>query len=315
MNLPTDRGVVWLIGAVVAALVVATVAGRLLERRSLQPSASVDNLNARINAWWVMVVVLAIAILSGRTGTVVLFGLISFQALREFMSLVPTRPSDHRALLAIFLIITPLQYLLVAMRWYGLYSILIPVYAFLYLPARTALRGDSERFLERAADLQWGLMICVYCVSYAPALLTLRIPGFDSASGALLLFLLVVTEASDVMQYVWGKLLGHRKIAPTISPNKTWGGFVGGIASAVIVGTALWWLTPFQPWQAAAMALVVTTTGFAGGLTMSAIKRDRGIKDFGNLLPGHGGILDRIDSLCFAAPVFFHLTRYFFAHG
>ena len=310
-----ERPGAWLIAAVVAVLIVATVIGRVLRGRTREPSvaATVDNLTARINAWWVMVVILAFAVLSGRVASVILFGLISFLALREFMSLVPTRPGDHRALLAIFLVITPLQYVLVGFRWYGLYSILIPVYAFLYLPARTALRGDSERFLERTADLQWGLMVCVYCLSYAPALLTLTIPGFSAAGGGLLLFLLVVTEASDVLQYVWGKLLGRRRIAPTISPNKTWGGFAGGIASATVIGAALWWLTPFAPWLAAIMALVIALMGVAGGLTMSAIKRDRGVKDFGNLIPGHGGVLDRIDSLCFAAPVFFQLTRFFFA--
>jgi len=317
VSLSLEPAAVWLVAAVVAVLVIATAVGRVLRWRCRDASAieTIDNLNARIYSWWVMVAVLALAVLSGRAGSAIFFAIVSFLALREFMSLVPTRPGDHRALLAIFLVITPLQYLLVAAGWYGLYSILIPVYAFLYLPARTALRGDAEHFLERTADLQWGLMVCVYCVSYAPALLTLRIPGFRAAGGGLLLFLLVVTEASDVLQYVWGKLFGHRRIAPTISPNKTWGGFLGGIVSATAVGAGLWWLTPFRPWQAAAMALVITLMGFAGGLTMSAIKRDRGVKDFGSLIAGHGGVLDRIDSLCFAAPVFFHLTRYFFARG
>jgi phosphatidate cytidylyltransferase len=317
MSLSLDPAALRLIAGVIAVLVVATIVGRLIRRRNRDVASilTLNNLNARINAWWVMVAVLALAVLSGRAGSAIFFGIVSFLALREFMSLVPTRPGDHRALVAIFLVITPLQYILVAVRWYGLYSILIPVYAFLFLATRTAVRGDAERFLERTAELQWGLMVCVYCVSYAPALLTLTIPGFRAAGGGLLLFLLVVTEASDVLQYVWGKLIGRRRIAPAISPNKTWGGFLGGIASATAVGAGLWWITPFRPWQAAAMALVITLMGFAGGLTMSAIKRDRGVKDFGNLIAGHGGVLDRIDSLCFAAPVFFHLVRYFFARG
>jgi len=172
--------------------------------------------------------------------------------------------------------------------------------------------GDTDRFLERIAEIQWGLMVCVYCVSHAPALLMLDIPGYGGENAKLLLYLILVVELSDVLQYVWGKLFGRRPIAPTVSPNKTVEGFVGGIASATALGTALWWMTPFRPWQAAAMALVATLMGFAGGLTMSAIKRDRGVKDFGHVLAGHGGVLDRIDSLCFAGPVFFHLTRYFF---
>jgi phosphatidate cytidylyltransferase len=310
-----DPPVVALIGVIVAALFVATVVGRVLRRRNRDASATatLENLNARIGAWWVMVILAALAVLGGRVGASIFFAIVSFLALREFMTLVPTRPSDHRALLVIFLVLTPLQYLLVGAGWYGLYSILIPVYAFLYLPARIALRGDPTRFLERAADLQWGLMVCVYCLSYAPALFTLQFPSGRIVDSGLLLFLLVITEASDVLQYVWGKMYGRRRIAPLISPNKTWGGFAGGIASATVIGAALWWITPFQPWQAGAMALIIGLTGFAGGLTMSAIKRDRGVKDFGNLIPGHGGVLDRVDSLCFAAPIFFHLTRFFFA--
>jgi phosphatidate cytidylyltransferase len=155
-------------------------------------------------------------------------------------------------------------------------------------------------------------MVCVYCVSHAPALLLLRVRGYAGQNAKLLLFLVIVVQGSDVLQYVWGKLLGRRPIAPTVSPNKTWEGFLGGVASATLVGTGLWWATPFAPWQAALMALVIALMGFAGGLTMSAIKRDRGVKDFGALISGHGGVLDRIDSLCFAAPVFFHLTRFFF---
>jgi phosphatidate cytidylyltransferase len=200
----------------------------------------------------------------------------------------------------------------VAIEWYGLFSILIPVYAFLYIPTRSVLSGDTDRFLERIATIQWGLMVCVYCVSHAPALLMLDIPGYQGQNAKLLLYLILVVETSDVLQYVWGKLFGRHPIAPTVSPNKTVEGFVGGIASATALGTALWWMTPFRPWQAAAMALVITLMGFAGGLTMSAIKRDRGVKDFGHALAGHGGVLDRIDSLCFAGPIFFHLTRYFF---
>jgi phosphatidate cytidylyltransferase len=140
----------------------------------------------------------------------------------------------------------------------------------------------------------------------------LQIPGYEGEGAKLLLFLVIVVQASDVLQYVYGKLFGRRKIAPAVSPNKTWEGFAGGIATATLLGTALWWATPFTPLEAAGMSLVTTLMGFAGGLVMSAIKRDAGVKDFGAAIAGHGGILDRIDSICFAAPVFFHLVRYFF---
>jgi phosphatidate cytidylyltransferase len=260
-----------------------------------------------------MATLFVIAVTAGTAVSIVLFSLISFLALREFVTLAPTAPADHRALFWSFFIVTPVQYALIWIEWYGLFSILIPVYVSIFLAIRTALAGDTERFLERTAINQWGLMVCVYFVSYVPALLMLRIPGYERQAPTLMFFLVLVVQLSDVLQYVWGKTLGRRRIAPSISPNKTWEGLVGGITSATALGAAVWWATPFSPLVAALLALVITTMGFAGGLIMSAIKRDRGVKDYGTLLPGHGGMLDRIDSLCFAAPVFFHLTRYFFA--
>jgi phosphatidate cytidylyltransferase len=303
----------WLLVSAVAVLTVATVIGRVLHLRVArgQAHAVIDNLNARIDAWWVMVLLLAAAFALGAAGVIGLFALLSALALREFVSITYTRRGDHLALALGFFIAIPAQYALVAIGWYGLYSILIPVYAFLLLPIASAVRGDPTRFLRRVAVTQWGLMLCVYGLSHVPALLTLQIPGFDGKQALLIAFLVVVVQASDVLQYVWGKLLGRRRIAPTLSPSKTLEGLVGGVASATLLGAALWWLTPFAPWEAALMALAINVMGFAGGLVMSAIKRDHGIKDWGHLIPGHGGVLDRLDSVLFAAPVFFHLVRYF----
>jgi phosphatidate cytidylyltransferase len=221
---------------------------------------------------------------------------------------------DHRALFWAFFILLPAQYILVGMQWYGLFAIFIPVYAFAWIPVRLALAGDTERFLERTAKIQWGLMLCVYSVSYAPMLLTLPIresANFAGKNPLLLIFLVVVVQASDVLQYIWGKLCGKHKIIPKLSPNKTWEGFIGGVLSASLLGMALSGITPFTWWQAGLIALLICLLGFCGGLVMSAIKRDRGVKDFGAIIEGHGGILDRIDSLCFAAPVFFHVVRQF----
>jgi phosphatidate cytidylyltransferase len=314
MKLHIDRETIWLMEGVLGILVLATVIGQWLARRETTETAraTIQNLNARIRAWWVMALVFALALLTGGLGSVFLFGLTSFLALREFITLTPTRLGDHRSLFWTFFIITPLQYYLVATRWYGFFVVLIPVYAFLFIPIRNALAGDCERFFERTSKVQWALMICVYCVSHAPALLTLEIPGYTGQNAKLLLYLVLVVQISDVLQYVWGKTIGRHKIVPQVSPNKTWEGFVGGIGTATLIGAALWWATPFSPWQAAGMALVATLLGFGGGLVMSAIKRDCGLKDYGHLIEGHGGVMDRIDSICFAAPVFFHLTRYFF---
>lgn len=299
---------------VVALLAMASIVGRALARRAGrgERARTIANLNARTRSWWVMVAIFALSVASGKIGSILLFGFTSFLALREFVTLTPTRRGDHRALFWAFFGVTPLQYVLVGIEWYGFFAVLVPVYAFLLLPARSAIAGDTERFLERTAKLQWGLMLCVYCLSHVPALLTLRIPGFEGENAKLLFFLVFVDQMSDVLQYVFGKLFGRRRIAPSVSPNKTWEGFLGGVSSATLLGTALWWITPFAPLEASGMSLAITLFGFFGGLVLSAIKRDRGVKDFGTLIEGHGGVLDRIDSLCFAAPIFFHLTRYWF---
>jgi phosphatidate cytidylyltransferase len=315
-----DIRTLFLVGGVLAILFTATSVGQRLKYSSdigINP-ALVEAFNLRIRAWWLMCTVLAAAFLLGpasRVATVIVFFLISFWALREFITLTPTRLGDHRALFWVFIVFTPLQYLIVGMgveRYELLFSVLIPVYAFLFIPARVAMAGDYKRFLERVAKIQAGLMICVYCLSYAPAILSLEIPGFERQNARLLFFFVLLVQLNDVLQFAWGKLLGRRVIAPAISASRTWEGFIGGVASTSLIGAALWWATPFEPWQAAGLSAVIAVMGFAGGMTMSAIKRDRGVKDYGTLVVGHGGVLDRIDSICFAAPVFYHLTRYLF---
>lgn len=314
MTLQLNRELLWLFGGVLALLVVSSAIGGVLKRRARSDTtrATVENLVTRIKAWWFMCGIFAITLAVGRIGSLVLFGLLSFLALREFITLTRTRRADHRTLFWAFFVFTPLQYWLVGVQWYGMFALLIPVYAFLFVAARVAAAGDTQRFLERAAEIHFGLMLCVFCVSHAPALLMLEIPGYEGRNASLLMFLVLVAQMSDVLQYVWGKLAGRHHIAPTVSPNKTVEGFVGGVGTAVLIGTGLWWATPFSPLQAAGMSTAIALMGFFGGLVMSAVKRDRGVKDFGTVIEGHGGILDRIDSVCFAAPVFFHLTRYYF---
>lgn len=296
---------------VLAVLLIATGAARLLKRRTEPDDLTIQNLTARINAWWVMVAVMAIAFLAGTAGVVVLFAICSFAALREFLTLTNTAAADHWALAAAVFVVLPLQYLAVGMSWYGFYSIFIPVYAFLLMPILSALRGQSKNFLIRVSEAQWALMIAVFCVSHVPALLSLTIPGYEGKNLFLIFFLIVVVQSSDVLQYVWGKLLGQRKIAPNLSPSKTLEGLLGGTLSASLLGAALFWITPFSVLQAFALSLVITLMGFFGGLVMSAIKRDRGVKDWGHLIAGHGGFIDRLDSVIFSAPFFFHIVRFY----
>jgi phosphatidate cytidylyltransferase len=316
-----DFRTLFLVGGVLLVLATATTVGQFLKRQKeigINP-ALVQQFNSRIRAWWLMCSVLAAAFLLGpasRVTTVIIFGLVSFWALREFITLTPTRLGDHRALFWVFFLFTPLQYYLISAGLYDVYTVLIPVYGFLFIPARVALAGDYKRFLERVAKIQAALMVCVYCLSHAPAILYLETPlGADSNNARLLFFLVLIAQLNDVLQYGWGKLLGKRAIAPAINPSRTWEGFIGGLLSSGLLGMALYWATPFNPMVAAGMAMVIAVMGFAGGITMSAIKRDRGVRDYGTLVTGHGGVLDRIDSICFAAPVFFHLARLHFLTG
>ncbi len=336
---PDVTHIYWLLGVVLGLLVIAYVAGRLMKRypeHSLNP-AMIEQFNHRIRVWWLMGAIFVAGFLMGRITTIVLFGCISFWALREFITMTPTRRGDHRALFWVFFFFTPLQYVLISFsretyaQWfgdsgrdfYGLYSIVIPVYAVLFIPMRIALSDDPKRFLERSAKIQSGLFICVYCLSYAPALLNLSLrttagepwgdPDSHLPNAGLLFYFILVVQLGDVLQYLWSRLAGRRVIAPKINASRTWEGLLGGVTSTTVVGAMLWWATPFQFWQAACMSMVVAIMGFGGSMVMSAIKRDRGVADYGTLVQGHHGVLDRIDSLCFAAPVFYHLTRYFFS--
>ena len=304
-----------LLAGLAALLVAASAIGYVLQWR-LSPdgsNAAIENLNDRIRAWWVMVALMGLALIGGRTGVTLLFAFCSFAALREFVTLTNTRRADHWVLAAAFFIVLPAQYYLIWIGWYGLYSIFIPVYAFLLIPIIAALRGDTDHYLIRIAEVQWALMICVFCASHVPALISLDIPGYEGRNVLLIAFLVIVVQISDVLQYVWGKLLGRTRIAPKLSSSKTVEGFVGGALSATLIGAGLSWMTPFTPLQAALLSLIIVMMGFFGGLVMSAIKRDRGVKDWGHLIAGHGGFIDRLDSVVFSAPIFFHVVRYWWS--
>ena len=290
----------------------------------------IQTLSNRVQSWWWMFCMIGITLLFGslRWPSCLFFFGISVWALREFITLTPTRLGDHRALFWVFFIFTPLQYLLV---WMGqgtftllgvrlpadqLFTNMIPIYALLFVPARIALAGDPKRFLERSAKIQMGLYLCVYAISHAPALLDLKFKVsnelWKGGNGGVLLFFLLVVQLSDVFQFAWDKMMGRRVIAPGINAVKTWEGFAGGTIAATLAGMGLWWVTPFTPLQAGLLSTMLSVMGFLGSMTMSAIKRDRGVHDYGTLVEGHIGVLDRFDSICFAAPVFFHVTRFFF---
>ncbi|WP_205648782.1 phosphatidate cytidylyltransferase [Acuticoccus kandeliae] len=268
-------------------------------------------IRARVKTWWIIAALIGGALLLGRMAVIVVFAFISFVALREYLSLVPTRREDRPALLVAYALV-PASYLIVALDWYGIYLVFVPVYVFLLMPAILVLNGRTTGYLAATGILHWGIVITIYNIGYAA--LFMNTPPHEAPVGGagLLFFLLVVTGLNDVFQYIAGRMIGGPKILPTVSPNKTWAGFIGGVvASAVVVLLIGPIFTPL-PWRALViLAILLPVAGFAGDVTMSAVKRDLGVKDASKLLPGHGGALDRLDSLTFTAPLTFHVFAFF----
>ena len=360
--------------------------------------AVIETFRPRIRIWWILFGLSLCAFFFGPTATTIIFFILSVIILREYITLTPKSPADHQTLFWIYLFFTPLQFALVGVNpaWftqvtgftpYQVFALLLPGYVFLILPGMMAISGDPKRFLERTAKLQLGLIVCVYALSYAPALLTLDLPNnglpngvapitppptaavldgglegivlavlgdaeelvvedqpaaqidaqidngdssgnsngdasvqqlfrmFPLMSGThfqLLLFFVLIVQLSDVFQYLWSLYFRQNAVAGNINSTRTWGGVFGGVMTTALVGVMLWYFTPFpQWWQAGLAAMLIAVMGFLGSMTMSAIKRDRGVGSYGALIPGHSGFLDRLDSLCFAAPVFYHFVWYF----
>ena len=291
-------------------LIALTLLGELLRARLPigQTNPVVEAFVVRVHSWWGLTIVLSLAVLSGQIGVTLLFAFVSFAALREFLTFTNKRQADHLSLVLAFFVILPLQYVFVAFDWTALFTVLIPVYGFLLLPIVSALRGDTNQFLVRVAETQWGLMICVYCISHVPALLTYDMPDGSDRSIILIVFFAMVVQLGDLFEYYAGRTFGRRKIAPSLSP-KTVVGVMTGVLAAAVVGAILSWITPFGVLGAAAMAALASITGMFGSIVFAAIKRDKGVKDWSHLIPGQGGFLDQLDSMIFAAPVFYHVTH------
>ena len=297
------------LGLLWAALIAASLAVMVLAMRG---KAS-DELKDRTRTWWWIIVPLTVALLLGVTAVTLLFTLVSFLALREFMSIIPVRQVDRVAILLAYLAI-PAQYFFVYDDWYGMFSIFIPVYVAAALSFRLVLAGETRGFIRSMGTLQWGLFLTVYNLSHVAFLMELDVAEPLPAGGAgLVLYLLMIVALNDVAQYAWGKSIGGPKVLPKVSPGKTVAGFVGGMGTAALAAAVLApLLTPFAWWVGALVGAGLGFLGFAGDVTVSALKRDLAIKDAGSILPGHGGMLDRLDSLLFAAPIFLHFTRYFY---
>ncbi len=308
LNLPEP--VQWTLLGIFAALALSSL-GLLLLRR-LKPNTDFTQVGLRIRTWWLMAGIFTTAIVIGPVVSIVFFAFVSFMAFKEYISLIPTRRADRRVLFWAYLAI-PMQYWFVHTAWYGMFIVFIPVYAFLLLPMRMIAIGDTTGFLKAIGTLHWGLMTTVFSISHLAFLLALPPEGNVAGGAGLILFLVILTQSNDVSQFLWGKSFGKRKIVPTVSPNKTWAGFLGGVFNTVVLALLLsGLLTPMLLHHAAAAGVLIAVSGFFGDTVISAVKRDIGVKDSGDLLPGHGGILDRVDSLTYTAPLFFHFIHWFY---
>ena len=294
----------WTIAGIFGCLLLASaITWTLVLRR---PEKDYSELVQRVKTWWIMVIVFTIAIVTSRTVSLVFFGLISFLAIKEYFTMMPTRQVDRRVLLWIYLAV-PLQYIWAGYEWYGMFIIFIPVYLFLFLPTRMILIGEMQGFIKSLATLHWGAMTCIFSISHLAYLLVLPADNNPVGGGpAFVLFLVILTQLNDVFQYIFGKTFGKHPIVPKVSPKKTVEGFIGGVLSVCLISLVLSpLLTPFSTVHAVLAGLLIGISGFIGDVSISALKRDLGLKDSGALLPGHGGILDRIDSLTYTAPLFF----------
>ncbi len=309
INLLTDEVLYVLIG-IVAVLIISTIITKIMKQKN--NSSGLKEVEMRIRSWWLMFIIFTFALIIHSTISLIFMALLCFLALKEYFSLIPFNRA-HRLVLFWAYMTIPIQFLLIYLGWYGMFIVFIPVYMFLLIPIQAIIVGETKNFLRSIATVQWGVMLMVFGLSHLAFLLVL--PGREeSVAGAgLVLFLVVLTQANDVAQFIWGKMLGKKKIIPKVSPNKTWAGFIGGVLTTTVLAVILAPLiTPFSLLASIIAGLYIGLTGFIGDVNISALKRDLNIKDTSAIIPGHGGILDRVDSLTYTAPLFFHFTRYFY---
>lgn len=299
----------WAMLAILGVLLLSSIVVAVMARR--RPDRDFTELKLRVRTWWAIIVVFCAAIAFDRTVSVCVLGFVSFLAFKEFLSLIPTRRADHRVLFWAYIAI-PIQYYWVGTAWYGMFIIFIPVYMFLFLAMRMVLIGETQGFLRAAGTLHWGLMTTVFSLSHMAYLQALPAAGNPNGGGdALLLYLVLLTEINDIAQYISGKTFGRHKVIPKVSPKKTVEGLAGGVLTTVLLAWVLApWLTPLTALESIGAGLIIGLFGFIGDVTVSAVKRDIGVKDSGTILPGHGGVLDRLDSLTYTAPLFLHYVRY-----
>jgi len=277
--------------------------------RKIKPGPQVDELVLRTKSWWIMAGIFITAALVHPGISFVAFGFLSFAALRELSSISKNARIEDRSVIFWAYLAIPVQYYIAYMGWFAPFLIFIPVFMFTWIPFLLVLKGHTQDIARSMSVIPTHLMLTVFSISHLAYLLSLpELPGFEVGGRGLLLYVVFLTEMNDVFQFTWGKLLGRRKIIEKISPNKTWEGFIGGLLSTVAAAYFLRFLTPFSAEIALLAGLLIACSGFVGVTIVTAIKRDFGLKDTGTAIKGHGGILDRIDSLAISSPFFFYFV-------
>lgn len=295
---------------VLCILLAASAITYTLER--LRPDIDLEVIWLRIRSWWFMAFLFFTAVAVDTRLGCLLIAIICYLGLKEYFTLIPTTHADRGALFWSYLVI-PVHFYWIYSDWFAMFSIFIPVYLFLFIPVRQVFAGETADFVARTGRIFWGIIFFVYCLSHMAYLVSMGPTRSGAVSGReLLLYLVFLTQINDVCAFLWGKSFGRHKIAPRISPNKTWEGFIGGVLSCGVLALLVRFLTPFSPGAAIFTGISLAISGFFGDLTVAALKRDVGVKDASDFIPGHGGVLDRVNSLTYTAPLFFHFVRYFY---
>lgn len=270
----------------------------------LKPSKGIHEIVLRVYSWWIiLILVTTIFLLPGNLATVAV-AFLTFIALREFLTKLDVIKSFRKTLLYIYLTI-PVQFYLAKYGTEHMFNAFIPIFMFFFIPIRNILIGKYENYIEFNGKVFWALMLIVFGFSQVTFLRNKTIVGgYEGGTELVLLLIFFLTQFNDVLQFLWGKTLGKHKLAPIISPNKTIEGFLGGALSLSLITYSLSSYLPFStPTEAAIFGFLLSLFGLFGDLNMSAVKRDLGVKDMDDLIPGHGGILDRLDSLSFTLPL------------
>ncbi len=275
--------------------------------QKLKPSKGMHEIVLRVYSWWAILCLATIMFLLPETIALILIILLTFISLREFLTKLSIEAHFRNTLLYIYLAI-PIQYYLAKNGTTYSFNSFIPVYMFFLIPIRNILNGAYEKYLEFNGKVFWAMMLIVYGFSNITFLRHQGvIKGYEGEQDLLIILIVFLTQINDVLQFLWGKTIGKNKLSPTISPNKTIEGFAGG---AITLSFICFLLSDYLPFnsnlEAAIFGVLLSIFGLLGDLNMSAVKRDLGVKDMDDLIPGHGGILDRLDSLSFTLPFTVH---------